>query len=89
MIIGQATLAIELIEQMTQIEKLDAVILPTTIDGCGLTVGLALAIKHSYPAIKVIVSEQILSYNCYYANSFTFRSNEPRNLFENNCLYFK
>jgi len=60
MIIGQATLGIEMLEDVT---NADAVILPTAIDGCGFTAALAMVIKGIDPKIKVIVSEQV-PYNC-------------------------
>jgi len=56
MIIGQATLGIEISEQS---KEFDVVILPTTIDGCGLTAGIAMAIKRWNSEIKIIVSEYI------------------------------
>lgn len=54
MIIGQATLGIEICEDL---RKIDAVILPTTINGCGLTHGIAMAIKGWNSKIKIIVSK--------------------------------
>ncbi|XP_028045113.1 L-threonine dehydratase catabolic TdcB [Monomorium pharaonis] len=59
MIVGQATFGIELDEirdEKGQMKKfpLDAVILPTNINGCNLTMGLALAIKQWHPNIKII-----------------------------------
>ncbi|XP_011692349.1 PREDICTED: threonine dehydratase biosynthetic, chloroplastic-like [Wasmannia auropunctata] len=51
MIIGQATLGLEIIEN---IEKINIVLLPTTINGCGLTTGIAMAIKEWNPNIKII-----------------------------------
>jgi len=54
MIIGQATLGIEIFEQMMEF---DVIILPTIMDGCGVTVGIAIAIRESNPNIKIIVSE--------------------------------
>ncbi|XP_024890425.1 uncharacterized protein LOC112466533 [Temnothorax curvispinosus] len=51
MIIGQATLGIEMLEYLL---KFDAVILPTTINGCGLTTGIAMAIKGLNLEIEVI-----------------------------------
>jgi len=53
MIIGQATLGIEIFEQM----EFDVIILPTMIDGCGITAGIAAAVRDSNPNIKIIVSE--------------------------------
>jgi len=53
MIIGQATLGIEIFEQM----EFDVIILPTMIDGCGITAGIAVAVRESNPNIKIIVSE--------------------------------
>ncbi|XP_071564060.1 L-threonine ammonia-lyase-like [Temnothorax nylanderi] len=63
MIIGQATLGIEMMEQANDV---DAVILPTSDDGCGLTAGIAMAVKSQNPNIKVIVSKQVhfLTANC-------------------------
>jgi len=61
MIIGQATLGLEIVQQ---IENIDAVLLPTMIDGCGLTAGIAMAIKECNPKIQIIVSEQMHFYNC-------------------------
>jgi len=54
MIIGQATLGIEICEQIMEI---DVIILPTIMDGCGITAGIALAVRESNPNIKIIVSE--------------------------------
>jgi len=54
MIIGQATLGIEIFEQITDF---DVLILPTMIDGCGITAGIAVAVRDSNPNIKIIVSE--------------------------------
>ncbi|XP_018307886.1 L-threonine dehydratase catabolic TdcB-like [Mycetomoellerius zeteki] len=51
MIIGQATLGIEILDD---IKNIDAVLLPTAINGCGLTTGIAMAIKEYNPKIKVI-----------------------------------
>jgi len=56
MIIGQATLGIEIFEQMT-VHDFDVLILPTMIDGCGITAGIAVAVRESNPNIKIIVSE--------------------------------
>lgn len=53
MIIGQATLGLEIIQQQPEI---DTVLLPTTIDGCALTIGIAIVLKRLNPNIKVIVS---------------------------------
>jgi len=53
MIIGQATLGLEI---MLQQPKVDTVLLPTTIDGCGLTTGIATVIKGFNSKIKIIVS---------------------------------
>jgi len=77
MIIGQATLGIEIMEQLSTI---DTIILPTRTDGCGLTAAIAMIIKNYDPNIYVIVSKQILFYktvcqpNVNYC--FSFRSNE-------------
>ncbi|XP_011165096.1 L-threonine dehydratase catabolic TdcB [Solenopsis invicta] len=53
MITGQATLAVEIYEEITSRKKIDGkriridvVILPTTIDGCGLTACLAMFLKN-------------------------------------------
>ncbi|XP_011063779.1 PREDICTED: uncharacterized protein LOC105151647 [Acromyrmex echinatior] len=51
MIIGQATLGIEIVRQQSQI---DVVLLPTTIKGCGLTTAIAIAIKGCNSKITVI-----------------------------------
>ncbi|XP_011638612.1 uncharacterized protein LOC105428154 [Pogonomyrmex barbatus] len=51
MIIGQATMGLEM---MQQVHNIDAVILPTTIDGCNLTAGIALAIKEHNSKVQVI-----------------------------------
>ncbi|XP_071572824.1 L-threonine ammonia-lyase-like [Temnothorax nylanderi] len=51
MIIGQATLGIEMMEDKINAE---AVILPTSINGCGLITGIAMAIKGLNPNIKII-----------------------------------
>ncbi|XP_071571620.1 L-threonine ammonia-lyase-like [Temnothorax nylanderi] len=51
MVIGQATLGIEMMEYLL---KFDAVILPTTINGCGLITGIAMAIKGLNLEIEVI-----------------------------------
>ncbi|XP_018307885.1 L-threonine dehydratase catabolic TdcB [Mycetomoellerius zeteki] len=51
MIIGQATLGIEIMNQQS---KIDAVLLPTTIEGCGLTTAIAIAIKGCNSKITVI-----------------------------------
>jgi len=56
MIIGQATLGIEILEQMTK-HDFDVLILPTMIHGCGLTAGIALAVKAHDPNKKIIVSK--------------------------------
>ncbi|XP_011639243.1 uncharacterized protein LOC105428555 [Pogonomyrmex barbatus] len=52
MIIGQATVGLEILEQMC--DSIDAVILPTTFNGCSLTEGMAVAIKRRAPEIQVI-----------------------------------
>jgi len=54
MIIGQATLGIEILEQKIEF---DVLILPTTMDGCGITAGIAIAVRESNPNIKIVVSE--------------------------------
>jgi len=54
MIIGQATMGIEIFEQIMEI---DVIILPTIMDGCGITAGIAIAVRESNPNIKIIVSE--------------------------------
>ncbi|KAG5332322.1 THD1 dehydratase, partial [Acromyrmex heyeri] len=51
MIIGQATLGIEIVQQQS---KIDVVLLPTTIKGCGLTTAIAIAIKGCNSKITVI-----------------------------------
>jgi len=56
MIVGQATLGIEIFEQMTE-HDFDVLILPTMIDGCGITAGIAMAVRDLNPNIKIIVSE--------------------------------
>jgi len=56
MIIGQATLGLEIIEELMGI---DVVILPTVMDDCGLTAGIAMAIKEVNPNIMTIVSKQV------------------------------
>jgi len=67
MIIGQATLGIEIFEQMAE-QDFDVLILPTMIDGCGITAGIAIAVRESNPNIKIIVSEhtytQMIFGNC-------------------------
>lgn len=57
MIIGQATLGLEIFEQLDSGKTIDAVILPTTIDGCGVTMTIAMAIRQWNSNIKIIVSE--------------------------------
>ncbi|XP_011638735.1 threonine dehydratase, mitochondrial-like, partial [Pogonomyrmex barbatus] len=52
MIIGQATMGLEMMRQVH--DNIDAVILPTTIDGCNLTAGIALAIKERNSKVQVI-----------------------------------
>jgi len=54
MIVGQATLGREVIKQM---QEIDVVVLPTTIDGCELTAGIAIVIKAWNLNIEIIVSE--------------------------------
>ncbi|KAG5315858.1 THD1 dehydratase, partial [Acromyrmex insinuator] len=54
MIIGQATLGLEIFEQLDFEKKIDAVILPTTIDACGVTMTIAIAIRNWNPNIKII-----------------------------------
>ncbi|KYM85114.1 Threonine dehydratase biosynthetic [Atta colombica] len=49
MLIGQATLGIEIMEQ-----QIDVVLLPTAIEGCGLTTAIAIAIKGCNSKITVI-----------------------------------
>lgn len=61
MIIGQATVGIEMTEDMS---KLDAIILPTIFDVCGFTAAIAMSVKEKNSDIKVIVSEQLLFYDC-------------------------
>jgi len=56
MIVGQATLGVEIFEQMTK-HDFDVLILPTMIDGCGLTAGIAVAVKEYNSNKKIIVSE--------------------------------
>ncbi|KAG5336391.1 THD1 dehydratase, partial [Acromyrmex charruanus] len=51
MIIGQATLGIEIVQQQSEI---DVVLLPTTIKNCGLTTAIAIAIKGCNSKITVI-----------------------------------
>ncbi|XP_011882648.1 PREDICTED: uncharacterized protein LOC105570217 [Vollenhovia emeryi] len=51
MIIGQATLGLEI---MSQNSCADTVLLPTTINGCGLSLGIAIAIKGCNRAVKII-----------------------------------
>ncbi|XP_024869005.1 uncharacterized protein LOC112452822 [Temnothorax curvispinosus] len=53
MIIGQATLGIEMMEENANINA-EAVILPTSINGCGLITGIAMAIKGRNSNIKII-----------------------------------
>lgn len=53
MIIGEATLGLEIMEQEP---KIDAVLLPTTMDGCGLAIGIAMAIKELNSKVEIIVS---------------------------------
>jgi len=53
MIVGQATLGLEIFEQTDY----DVLILPTMIDGCGLTAGIALAVKGYKSNKTIIVSE--------------------------------
>jgi len=55
MIVGQATLGIEIVEQTDY--DFDVLILPTVIDGCGLIAGIAVAIKGYNSNKKIIVSE--------------------------------
>ncbi|XP_071652638.1 L-threonine ammonia-lyase-like [Temnothorax longispinosus] len=57
MIIGQATLGIEMMEEKINAE---AVILPTSINGCGLITGIAMAIKGRNPNIKIIMVHSAL-----------------------------
>ncbi|XP_018307887.1 L-threonine dehydratase catabolic TdcB-like [Mycetomoellerius zeteki] len=54
MIIGQATLGLEIFEQLDSGKTIDAVILPTTIDGCGVTMTIAMAIRQWNSNIKII-----------------------------------
>ncbi|XP_018370892.1 PREDICTED: L-threonine dehydratase catabolic TdcB-like [Trachymyrmex cornetzi] len=54
MIIGQATLGLEIFEQLDFGKTIDAVILPTTVDGCGVTATIAMAIRKSNSNIKII-----------------------------------
>ncbi|KYN04469.1 Putative threonine dehydratase, partial [Cyphomyrmex costatus] len=54
MIIGQATLGIEILEQLDFIKTIGAVILPTTIDGCGVTACIAMTIKEWNSNINII-----------------------------------
>jgi len=54
MIIGQTTLGIEIMKQM----NINA-ILPMEIDNCGLTAGIATAIKEVNQNIMIIVSKQV------------------------------
>jgi len=54
MIIGQATLGIEIFEQVEK--EIEVIILPTIMDGCGITAGIAIAVRESNPNIKIIVS---------------------------------
>jgi len=56
MIIGHATLGLEIVRE---IENINAVLLTTMINGCGLTASIATAIKQCNPKIQVIVSEQM------------------------------
>jgi len=55
MIIGQASLGMEIIEELT--EGFDVVILPTLFTDCTLTAGIAKAIKDINPNITTIVSK--------------------------------
>ncbi|XP_018337050.1 PREDICTED: L-threonine dehydratase catabolic TdcB-like [Trachymyrmex septentrionalis] len=54
MIIGQATLGLEIFEQLDFGKKIDAVILPTTVDACGVNAAIAMAIKEWNSNIKII-----------------------------------
>jgi len=56
MIIGQATLGLEIHNELMNI---DTVILPTVIDDCGLTAGIATAIKEVNKNITIFVSQQV------------------------------
>jgi len=53
MIIGQATLGLEISEEMTDI---DVVILPTLINDCGLTAAIVTILNEINPSILIIVS---------------------------------
>jgi len=53
MIMGVATLGIEIFEQKMEF---DVIILPTIMDGCGITAGIAIAVRESNPNIKIYVS---------------------------------
>jgi len=70
MIIGQATLGTEISEQN---KEFDVVILPTTIDGCGLTADIAMAIRRWNSDIKIIVSEYIRT-QMFFCNLKSFLS---------------
>ncbi|KYM85115.1 Threonine dehydratase biosynthetic, chloroplastic, partial [Atta colombica] len=54
MIIGQATLGLEIFEQLDSGKTIDTVILPTTIDACGVTATIAMAIRKWNSNIKII-----------------------------------
>ncbi|XP_011707831.1 PREDICTED: uncharacterized protein LOC105462712 [Wasmannia auropunctata] len=65
MIIGQATMGLELINQLSDI---DAVILPTIIDGCGLTTGIATVIRERNPNIRYVFEVQPEVIDCLVEN---------------------
>ncbi|XP_011868383.1 PREDICTED: uncharacterized protein LOC105562274 [Vollenhovia emeryi] len=58
MIIGQSTLALEIVENNT---KFDAVVLPTMMKDSGLTVGIAMALKELKPDMQVMIVQNELS----------------------------
>lgn len=53
MIIGEATFGLEIMQQEP---KIDTVLLPTTMDGCGVAIGIAMAIKELNSKVEIIVS---------------------------------
>jgi len=68
-IIGQATLGVEILEDVMNI---DALILPTEVDDCELTAGIATAIKEVNLNIMIFVSEQVLFIIGHYCLTIQF-----------------
>jgi len=59
MIVGQATLGLEISEEVTNI---DAVIFPTLINDCGLTTGIVMALTEINRRMLIIVSAFFYNY---------------------------